>query len=187
MGRLISTTLRPEHDRAAERAFAKAHPDRLTIDNGCARANTVYAVITATGDTTDRVTVHSFLGEWCDLPAGMDGFPALVDVVHRDGRWWVRHAYAFQPTRDGHRVMIPSGDPVICGIRLWDLRSPLDPYDSRIDVGEENPSQRKSLVMQGILHKQADGSHIYASAIRMRDLLKALEHAPCRLKPTDTD
>jgi hypothetical protein len=187
VGRLISTTLRPEHNRAAERAFAKAHPDMLRIDNGCARASTVYAVITEHGDTTDHMTVHSSIGEWCDMPAGMDGFPALVDVVRRDGRWWVRHAYAFQSTRDGRRVMIPSGDPVICGIRLWDLRSALDPYDSRIDVGEELPGQRKSLVVQGILHRRGDGSLIYASAIRMRDLLRALEHSPCRLKPTDMD
>ncbi len=189
VGRLMSTTLRPEHDPAAERAFAKAHPNVVVIDNGCAKASTTYAVITALGERTDHMVVHSSIDEFCNLPAGMDGNPALIDVVRSGNTWVVKQAYEFEMTHDATPALMPDDDAMVCGIRLWDLSTPLAPEDRGPDVEPRHftPTRLQSLIASGVVHRDTDGHLVYGAAIRMQDLLKALAASPCHLRSTDSE
>jgi hypothetical protein len=183
VGQLVQSTLRPI---VSVRSHKK---NSVTLDNRCAKARSTYAVLSAQGDSGKRMVVYSALGEWCDLPAGMDGQPVLLDVVRQHGRWQIKDAFPLESANDANPVLLPNGDPVVCGLRLWDLRSPLKPYPypSRLTVGRMYPKERDVLITQGILRKETDGSLFFASAIRLPDLLKTLESSACRLQDADTE
>ena len=182
IGRVISTTIRPvNHSVDTSRGGGRA-PDAISIDLRCAVARTTYGVFAQNMTTSRRIVVRSALGEWCDLPAGIDGSPVLVEVTRYQGGWRLEHAYAFQASNDQDPILIPDDDATICGMRLWSLRSPLVAQDQvYADAKVLGKERVVRFLAQGIVRKDSDDSLVYSAAIRMRDMMKAVADSPCRI------
>jgi hypothetical protein len=189
VGKLLSANLRPTHDWMAESMRDHSNPHRsITIDLRCATATYTYAVLTTLHGASRHIKVNGNLGEWCDLPKGLDGMPVLVDIHRVDGIWLLKKAYSFELASSGPPILVPEGDPVLCGIRLWNLRSPLGlsqtPY---VNDRTLHPKKLRKLMAQGVIGRDHNSQLVYLAGIRMQALLKALAASPCHLQPSDTE
>lgn len=181
IGRIVSTTIRPARQTRVVRTAANSHrAAAVEISLNCATARTTYEVLTGMVGAFRQMIVRSGLGEWCDMPPGIDGTPVLVDATLHDGEWELEYAHAIETTGDGRSVVIPEGSPKVCGLDLWSLRSSLaDDSEFAVDAKVLGAQQVQHLVEQGIARRQDDGTVFYHAAVNLPDLFTALAGTRC--------
>lgn len=180
LGRLVSTTLIPVSPTHAEPNGV------LVISLTCAVAKTTYEVLGAPS-AGKRIVVHSSLGEWCDLPAGMHGNPVLVDATWQDGGWWATRVLDLDATHDGQYVLVvaqfPKTEQTICGIRLEELEEPLDPLDEVVGNARDwQPSETARMVARHAARVGSDGTLSFTRAVPQKRLLAAMAASACSLE-----